>query len=275
MFPHRFRVRRSFTVPRWVEYIGAYAGVLAVQGDPAEWVTTHRTHHIHSDKAGDPHSPCEGFGWGHIGWIFDNRALHKRLRDGAGAADLREQAYYRFLADTNFAHVLGSAYLLFLAGGWPVFLWGFCFRAVFGWHATFAINSACHTWGNRPFRTTDHSRNLWWVALFTFGEGWHNNHHAFSYSARHGLEWWQLDATWCAFDKLSRKHSQRAVCGHAEVVSTPCTDTLPVPQLRLSARTSLLPSPPNSSLRPARSPQGRRARPRTGRPRHQRQGAQA
>ncbi|CAN1176241.1 Palmitoyl-monogalactosyldiacylglycerol delta-7 desaturase, chloroplastic [Linum perenne] len=146
---HRNLAHRSFKVPKWLEYLCAYCGAHALQGDPITWISNHRFHHRYTDTERDPHSPIEGFWHSHMSWIFDS-------------ATIREKGV----------------------------------RVVGFYHAMWFVNSAAHIWGNRVWNTNDLSRNNWWVAVLTFGEGWHNNHHAFKGSARHGLEWWQIDITW-------------------------------------------------------------------------------
>jgi len=193
---HRQLSHKSFVTPKWLEYAAAYCGVLAVQGDPTEWVSSHRYHHLHCDTPRDPHTPYEGFWWSHMGWVLDNDATLERVKDRSNAADMASQPFYRFMADTYIWHVVASAALLFALGGLPWLVWGFCVRTVWVYHVTWAVNSVAHVWGAQPYATGDLSRNNWWVGLLAFGEGWHNNHHAFEFSARHGLENWQLDVTW-------------------------------------------------------------------------------
>ncbi|CAM8998264.1 unnamed protein product [Rhodiola kirilowii] len=193
---HRNLTHRSFTLPKWLEYTFAYCGLQAIQGDPIFWVSTHRYHHQFTDTSRDPHSPNEGFWFSHINWIFDKHYRNEKYGKTSNVNDLSKQAFYRFLNKTHVLHLLALGFLLYFSGGMPFLVWGMGVRAVVILHITFLVNSVCHIWGKQPWNTGDDSRNNWWVALLTYGEGWHNNHHAFPNSARHGLEWWQVDMTW-------------------------------------------------------------------------------
>lgn len=193
---HRQLSHRSFSTPKWLEYILAYCGVLACQGDPIEWVSSHRYHHLHTDTPLDPHSPFEGFWWSHILWIFDNEVTLKRVGTRSNAGDLESQYFYRWLQSTLALHAIGQFVILYLLGGLPLMIWAGAFRIVWVYHITWFVNSASHIWGYQTFISGDLSKNNWWVGILAFGEGWHNNHHAFKYSARHGLEWWEFDMTW-------------------------------------------------------------------------------
>uniref|UniRef100_A0A7N0VL26 Fatty acid desaturase domain-containing protein n=1 Tax=Kalanchoe fedtschenkoi TaxID=63787 RepID=A0A7N0VL26_KALFE len=193
---HRNLSHKSFNLPKWLEYTFAYCGVLACQGNPIDWVSTHRFHHMFTDTDKDPHSPNEGFWFSHVKWVFDKTYLTAKCGEPDNVGDLRKQPFYRFIENTYYLHLIAFALLLYTAGGIPFFVWGVAMRAVIALHWTFLVNSVCHKWGKRAWNTSDSSMNNWWVALLTFGEGWHNNHHAFEYSARQGLEWWQIDITW-------------------------------------------------------------------------------
>ncbi|GFH06959.1 FA_desaturase domain-containing protein [Haematococcus lacustris] len=193
---HRQLSHRSFQTPKWLEYVLAYCGVLAVQGDPSEWVSSHRYHHLHCDTPLDPHSPYEGFWWSHAGWLLDNKATIERVYNRNNASDMDSQWFYRWLRDTYAWHVVAQFAVLFALGGLPAVVWGGALRVCWVYHVTWFVNSASHVWGSQSYNTGDLSRNNWWVGILAFGEGWHNNHHAFEFSARHGLEWWQVDVTW-------------------------------------------------------------------------------
>jgi len=193
---HRQLSHRSFQTPKWLEYALAYCGVLAVQGDPIEWASSHRYHHLHCDTPLDPHSPYEGFWWSHAGWLLDHTANDQRLSDRSNASDLSKQWFYRFIEKTYPIHIAASLAVLYAFGGLPALVWGGALRTVWVYHVTWFVNSAAHVWGSQDYDTGDLSRNNWWVGILAFGEGWHNNHHAFEFSARHGLEWWQIDVTW-------------------------------------------------------------------------------
>ncbi|PWA86197.1 fatty acid desaturase 5 [Artemisia annua] len=193
---HRNLTHKSFKLPKWAEYAFAYCGVQAIQGHPINWVSTHRYHHQYCDSERDPHSPIEGFWFSHMNWLFDTDNITKKCGEPTNVADLEKQPFYRFLRTTYILHPIAFAILLYGLGGFPFIVWGMGVRIVWVYHITWFVNSACHVWGQQAWNTGDLSRNNWWVGILAFGEGWHNNHHAFEYSARHGLEWWQVDMTW-------------------------------------------------------------------------------
>ncbi len=194
---HRLHTHRSYVVPRPLEYFFAVCGALTLEGGPISWVATHRIHHQFSDKPGDPHSPHDGAFWSHVGWLIWGETMHNNTRAMSKyAPDLARYPFYIWLNNYHWAPVVVMTAILLALGGWPLFLWGVCMRVVFGWHATWCINSITHMWGERRFNTRDDSRNNFFIALFTFGEGWHNNHHAHPTSARHGLAWWEFDMSW-------------------------------------------------------------------------------
>ncbi|XP_008230048.1 PREDICTED: palmitoyl-monogalactosyldiacylglycerol delta-7 desaturase, chloroplastic-like [Prunus mume] len=194
---HRQLSHRSFKLPKWLEYLFAYCAVLSFQRSPLEWVSIHRSHHQFTDTLKDPHSPVRGFWYSHMGWIFDYRSrfgsYEARLKN---VGDLKREPFYIFLHYTYPLHAIGFGVVLYAVGGLPFLVWGLGVRSVVFLHATFGINSICHTWGQVVWDTGDLSRNNWLIGLMAHGEGWHNNHHAFEQSARHGLEWWQVDVTW-------------------------------------------------------------------------------
>jgi len=194
---HRLLTHRSYDVPKVIEYALAICGTLTLEGGPISWVATHRLHHQKSDQEGDPHSPREGAWWSHAGWIVSGEANHnKTTRMSRYAPDLAKDRFYVWLNSYHYLPLVALGLVLLAVGGLPMMLWGVCVRVVVGLHATWLVNSAAHMWGRRRFATSDDSRNNWWVALLTFGEGWHNNHHAYPTSARHGLRWYELDLTW-------------------------------------------------------------------------------
>ena len=200
---HRLLTHRSFKTPKWFEYVLTSIACMAWQGGPAQWVGVHRIHHAHSDEELDPHSPKHGFTWAHVLWC-----MHRDGENGqpgiAAAKDLMRDPVQRWLNNyfvvPQFALVALLVGLGWWIGGWPLaaswVVWGVCVRTVLVYHGTWFVNSASHTWGYRNFDTTDHSTNLWWVAVLSFGEGWHNNHHAQQRSAAHGMRWWEFDLTW-------------------------------------------------------------------------------
>jgi stearoyl-CoA desaturase (delta-9 desaturase) len=194
---HRLHTHRSYKTPKLLEYFFAVCGASTLEGGPIFWVATHRIHHQKSDHEGDPHSPRDGAWWSHVGWILLGEAKHNNTRLlSKYAPDLAKDPFYVWLNNYHWVPVLVLAVILYATGGIPFVLWGICMRIVVGLHATWLVNSATHMWGSRRFDTHDDSKNNWWVALLTFGEGWHNNHHAHPTSARHGLAWYEVDISW-------------------------------------------------------------------------------
>ena len=194
---HRLHTHRSYRLPLWLEYTFAICGTLNLEGGPIFWVATHRVHHQKSDQPGDPHSPRDGAWWSHVLWIVFGDVRHNNTKMlSKYAPDLAKHKFYVWLNDYHWVPIIVLAAILYGIGGVPLVMWGIFARVVFGLHATWAVNSASHMWGRRRFNTRDDSRNNWWVALVTFGEGWHNNHHAHPTSARHGLAWYEFDPSW-------------------------------------------------------------------------------
>ncbi len=209
---HRLHTHRSYVVPRWMEYFFAVCGALTFEGGPISWVATHRVHHQNSDRPGDPHSPHDGAWWAHVGWLLWGESMHSNTRAMSKfAPDLARHRFYVWLNNYHWVPTVALLPILYAFGGVPMILWGACFRVVFGLHATWLVNSATHLWGGRRFETRDDSRNNWWVALITFGEGWHNNHHAHPTSARHGLAWYEFDPSWLTLKILRKFGIARAV----------------------------------------------------------------
>ena len=225
---HRLLTHRSFQTPRVVEYLLAVLGSLANQGGPLQWVAVHRVHHRHSDAAGDPHSPRDGVWWAHLLWWMPHvPELDERGRYGRYIVDLARDPVHRFLQRWHILLPLALAALLFALGqlwggaGLSWLVWGIFVRTTLLYHATWLVNSATHLWGYRSHDTRDGSTNLWWVALLTLGEGWHNNHHAFPRSARHGLRWWELDLTYCLIRLLGLVGLARCIQVPAGVLARP------------------------------------------------------
>jgi stearoyl-CoA desaturase (delta-9 desaturase) len=180
-----------------MEYFFAVCGTLTLEGGPIFWVATHRIHHQKSDQPGDPHSPHDGSFWSHMGWILFGETNHNNTRMMSKyAPDLAKHPFYIWLNNWHWIPMVVLGMILLALGGWPLMFWGIFMRVTFGLHATWLVNSAAHMFGTRRFDTRDDSRNSWWVALLTFGEGWHNNHHAHPTSARHGLAWYEFDISW-------------------------------------------------------------------------------
>ena len=202
---HRLLTHRGYKTPKWVEYFVTTCGTMALEGGPIFWVATHRVHHQNSDHEGDPHTPQDGTWWSHAGWILSGRALHSETALlGRYAPDLTRDKVHVWLSKWHWLPLTTAGVLQLIIGAalspaHPIHgaigmvLWGTFLRVTLGLHATWLVNSATHLWGKRRFDTKDESRNNWWVALLTGGEGWHNNHHAHPVSARHGLAWYEFD----------------------------------------------------------------------------------
>jgi fatty-acid desaturase len=210
---HRLLTHRSYRVPKLVEYFQEVCATLSLEGGPINWVVTHRLHHAHSDERGDdPHTPNDGRWWSHMGWILRGTAQqHSQEVLERYAPDLMKDRFTVALNRVYFVPLILLGIILVLVGGWPMLLWGVFFRVTVGLHATWLVNSATHLWGRRRFETTDNSRNSWWVALLTWGEGWHNNHHAYPTSARHGLAWYEVDFNWWGIRTLQLLHLAKGV----------------------------------------------------------------
>jgi len=203
---HRLHTHRGYKCPLWLEYFFGLCGSLSLEGGPIFWVAVHRVHHQKSDRAGDPHSPLHGgFFWSHVGWIVFGEGNHTNTKlMSKYAPDLARHRFYVWLNNWHWLPLAVLGVILFAIGGWSMMLWGVCVRTVFGLHATWLVNSATHMWGGRRFATRDASRNNWWVAALTFGECWHNNHHAHPTSIRHGLAWYEIDHSWILVNILKR-----------------------------------------------------------------------
>lgn len=202
---HRLLTHRSFKSPKWLEYALTIIASLALQNEAHKWVATHRIHHQFTEQPPDPHSTRPGFWWAHILWIFFGTAQDQTEANFKKyVPDLLKDKGQMLIAKYFYLPIIISAILLYAAGGWGMLLWGVVVRVVFGWHTTWFVNSLSHMFGKRRFETTDDSTNNWFVALLTFGEGWHNNHHAHPTSARHGLTWYEFDLNWITI-RLFRK----------------------------------------------------------------------
>ena len=225
---HRLLTHRGYKTYKWVEYFLTICATLALEGGPFFWVATHRVHHQNSDKEGDPHSPRDGGFWAHAGWIITGRTLHNHSTALLPyIPDLRKDKFHTWISKWHWIPITVLGIVLFAIGGLPLMMWGIFLRTVVGLHATWLVNSATHLWGSRRFLTTDTSRNSFWVAILTYGEGWHNNHHAHPQAARHGLTWYEIDMNWwgiCALrmlglawdvkapklEALEREHAKKA-----------------------------------------------------------------
>jgi stearoyl-CoA desaturase (delta-9 desaturase) len=211
---HRLLTHRSLRLARPLEYVVATLGVLALQGGPITWVATHRAHHAYSDTERDPHDSRRGFVWSHVAWLFArNPARLSPEEERRFAHDVAADPYHRFLEATMLGWQLALALALFALGGWSWVVWGIFVRLVATYHVTWLVNSAAHLAGYRTYRTPgqDRSTNNWWVALLAWGEGWHNNHHAFPASARHGMRWFEFDVTWWTIKMLGALRVAREI----------------------------------------------------------------
>lgn len=237
---HRLFTHRSFKTPRVVELILAALGSMAAEGPLLEWAAVHRRHHQHSDECGDPHSPhvhgrglramARGLWHSHMGWLFSTRS-----RDFARyVEDLRRDPLIRRASNLfPFWVLLGLAIPAAIGGVWTGswsgallgLLWGGLVRVFLVHHLTWSVNSVCHIWGSRPFRSHDQSRNNPILGVLAFGEGWHNNHHAFPTSARHGLRWWEVDTSYLVIRVL-------ALVGLARDVRTPSPERVELKRRR-------------------------------------------
>ena len=197
---HRFLTHRGFRAHPAVKATLLVLGSMAVEGSAVAWAANHRKHHALADREGDPHSPADGFFHAHVGWLFDGQQADQMTY----ARDLRDDRMVMWISRLSPLWVVLALVIPFLIGGWTGLLWGGLVRIFLTHHVTWSVNSVCHTFGGRPFRTKDRSRNQWVVGLLAFGEGWHNNHHAFPRSALHGLRWWQFDLSGLTIRLLER-----------------------------------------------------------------------
>jgi len=203
---HRLLTHRGFKAPKWLEYTLSTFATMSIQDSPEKWVATHRMHHAFTETDRDPHSTNRGFWWAQIGWVLWGTAQdHDRATLKKYVPDLIKDPVHALITRFYYVPIIVSAFILFALGGWPMVAWGVFARVVVGWHTTWFVNSLSHIYGSRPYDTGDDSTNNWFVALLTFGEGWHNNHHMSPTSARHGIKWYQFDMNWIAirlFEKL-------------------------------------------------------------------------
>jgi stearoyl-CoA desaturase (delta-9 desaturase) len=196
---HRMLTHKSFETSRPVKAILMIMGCLALEGDPMTWASTHIQHHAHSDGEDDPHSPLEGLWHAHVGWLF-NYAHNINVYGSWLKRDKTVVWVSRYwLLWAGLGLLIPT-----LIGGWSGFIWGGLVRIFLTHHITWSVNSICHTFGGRDYNTRDASRNNFIVGLLAFGEGWHNNHHAFPRSAFHGLRWYQIDISGYLISALER-----------------------------------------------------------------------
>ena len=222
LFYHRLLTHKGLVCPKWLEHTFALLAVCCVQDTPARWVGIHRWHHIKSDESDDPHTPLAGLAWGHVGWVFlkndqiDRYTIYTRF-----AKDILRDPFYKRLETTaRYPLIIVASWGLFFSVGFAIellwggsfvqaiqfglslLIWGVFVRTVVVWHVTWSVNSLAHVLGYRNYDTSDESRNNWFVALITLGEGWHNNHHADFRSSRHGHRWFEIDLTFSVIQLL-------------------------------------------------------------------------
>jgi stearoyl-CoA desaturase (delta-9 desaturase) len=202
---HRQLTHGSFQTAPWLKRVLAIFGSMALQGSPNDWVATHRIHHAFCETDKDPHSPRHGKYWAHVGWVTkgtsqdNSEEIEKRY-----IPDLLKDKFLVGLSKYWYIPTIVAGIILGLVGGWSMVLWGIFLTTTLGWHFTWFVNSVTHVWGSRRFETRDDSTNNGWVAAVSFGEGWHNNHHAYPTSARHGLTWREIDVNWIQIKILEK-----------------------------------------------------------------------
>lgn len=198
---HRYFSHRSYRLGRPGQFLMAFLAQTSGQKGVLWWAAQHREHHRHSDGEHDIHSPWQhGFWWAHAGWILSNQHDHYDIKK---VVDLSRFPELRWLDRYHWAPTMGFAGFVLWAGGIGAFVWGYVVSTVLLYHFTFSINSLAHLFGSRRFNTPDHSRNNWLLALLTFGEGWHNNHHFSMGSCRQGIRWWEIDLTYAVLKLMA------------------------------------------------------------------------
>jgi stearoyl-CoA desaturase (delta-9 desaturase) len=198
---HRYFSHRAYKTSRAFQLFLALLGISATQKGPLWWASHHRRHHKYSDEPEDIHSPRQrGFIWSHFMWILVKRHQHS---DYSNVKDLTKYPELRFVDRWENLIVFAQVGLFWLFGGVEAVIWGYCIATVLGWHATFCINSLTHMFGRRRYPTSDDSRNSLLLALLTFGEGWHNNHHYYQRSVNQGFYWWEIDISYYVLRVLS------------------------------------------------------------------------
>ncbi len=222
---HRLLTHRGLVVPKWLERTFVTLGICCLEDTPGRWVAMHRLHHQHADQQRDPHSPLVTLLWGHMGWIVvKNRDTADMASYERYARDVLKDPYYRGLEEHDlwlvwinlaqwliyFAASFGASWLMYgnlmtaVQFGLSMWIWGVIVRTVVVWHITWSVNSLAHRWGYKTYETGDNSRNSWFVAWISNGEGWHNNHHSDQRAAAHGHKWWEFDVTWLTVWLLER-----------------------------------------------------------------------
>jgi stearoyl-CoA desaturase (delta-9 desaturase) len=198
---HRYFAHRAFKTSRFFQFVLAVVGTTAVQKGPLWWAAHHRKHHKYTDQEGDLHSPVtDGFWWSHIGWVISKKYDPTDLK---GIKDFARYPELRWINKYHLIPVIALAVLCFVLGGWQWLVWGFVVSTVLLYHGTFSVNSLAHMWGSRRYATGDESRNNFLIALWTGGEGWHNNHHHYMASVKQGFYWWEIDFSYYALKMMS------------------------------------------------------------------------
>lgn len=215
---HRLLTHKSFDLPNWARVGWAIAGSMAIQGSVIDWVATHRRHHAYSDEEGDPHSPhveaadgvkgiLGGLWHAHLGWMFTPAGTKAEtwapdLLDNAAIVKVNKAFPAIILGTFGLPALLGGVISMSWQGAVTGLVWGGLVRVFLLHHVTWSVNSICHFYGSQPFKARDESRNNLWLSLLSFGESWHNGHHAFPASARHGLRWWEFDLSWITIKSM-------------------------------------------------------------------------
>jgi len=212
-FYHRYFSHRTFKTSRAVQFFFALIGAASTQRGPLWWAAHHRHHHKAADRVEDPHSPRHGFLWSHMGWFLSRQHFgtdHSQIPDLVKYPELRILDRYDMLVPVLYAigmfvlgAVLDNLFPSLGTSGWQMLIWGYFISTVILIHVTLTINSLAHVWGRRRYATSDDSRNNWLLALFTLGEGWHNNHHHYPGSARQGFYWWEIDISFYILRAMS------------------------------------------------------------------------
>jgi len=212
-FYHRYFSHRTFKTSRPVQFFFALIGAASTQRGPLWWAAHHRHHHKSADRQEDPHSPRHGFLWSHMGWFLSRKHFstdHSQIPDLMKYPELRLLDRYDLLVPVVYAVgmfflgvLLNTAFPGLGTSGWQMLVWGYFISTVVLIHVTLTINSLAHVWGRRRYATSDDSRNNWFLALLTLGEGWHNNHHHFPGSARQGFYWWEIDISYYVLRMMS------------------------------------------------------------------------
>lgn len=211
---HRLLTHKSFETSRWFKHVFTLAGTLSLQGGPLDWVGKHRVHHQNTDRDSDLHTPRHGIDWAHIGWIIFRLSKEQRAEVRQMAKDLERDRIMVWINKLFWLPQVILTILLFCTGyyyggqnidmAFSWLIWGVGVRTVAGYHITWFVNSAGHKLGYRNYDTKDDSTNNWWVALLSWGEGWHNNHHMCPQSASHGQRWFELDLTYLMIKLLEQ-----------------------------------------------------------------------